>query len=169
MIRWHHNDFGASGPLYVPFSFQAGSSQVIAPGQILDVSGAIAPLASDKDMSAGILIVSPNDFNIRSGDLAGYHAAIVPRPGDVFEADLATAGALTRGTNLYWSSALLLTNSGSNVIGDVYWHDGYPFPPEQGFQSQDASVDRGTTVRSVSSVLFTFEASNSYWSQLFGA
>lgn len=165
-----HDPDGSKGPLLMLGKFQAGATQAISKGQILELTGdtnaAWVPLDSDFDMSAaagsgGKVCVSYVD--IRSGDRAGYYPVIVPRPGDIFEADLAAAGATEVGTALYYSSATAVTvSAGSNIIGHAVGQDNYP--KKQGHLSVDGSPDAGTTVRSQSRVKFCFQETNSYYS-----
>jgi hypothetical protein len=158
---WRRNIFGAKEPFKFPGSFQAGASQAIKSGEILKLStGNFVPETSDESMSA---VIAFADCEIRSGDLAGYHHIIVPRPGDIFELALASAAAPAVGASLYVSNSQTLTTSGSNVIGTVVDESMIPL---QGFQSVNPSYDAGTTLRTVSKVLFVVKASVSYYAAL---
>jgi len=162
--RWVKNMFGAPGPLTWPITFAAGASQAVKQGELLDISsGNGVPLASDKDMSAGILAIAHEE--IKSGDAAGYYLAILPRPGDVFEFAFTDADNPAQATAVYWTSSEEVTSTaGTNIIGHVVDHDG--FPQLSGHASDDASIAAGTTRGNVSRVLITIEQSNSYFSQL---
>lgn len=158
---WKRNVFGATAPFKFPVNFQAGATQLIKSGDILDLSGSVAPLASDKSM-AGIIAVS--DCEIRSGDLGGYRDAIVPRPGDMFEFALSASAVPTIAEALYWSTSQVLAVSGSNIIGYI---TDVSFIPLQGFNSVNPSFDVGTTLRTVSNVLMSFKQSVSYYAALY--
>ena len=153
--------FGAPGPFKFPGKFQAGATQAIKAGEILELSGGNwIPLDADQSMS-GIIAVAACE--IKAGDLAGYHDIIVPRPGDIFEFALATAAAPAVGASLYWSDSQTLTTSGSNVIATVADET---LLPEQGFQSVSPSFDAGTTIRTRSQVRCMFKAAASYYAVL---
>lgn len=161
-VRYVGSMFGAPGPFKFRGKFKAGATQAISRGEILELnSGDWIPLDADQSMSA---IIAVSDCEIKSGDLAGYHELIVPRPGDIFEIDLAAADGSAAGTSLYWSSSQQLTvTAGSNVIG-VTCDDS--ILPEQGFQSSTVSPDAGTTIRTTKKIRFTFKASTSYYAAL---
>lgn len=139
--------------------FQAGSAQLIEPGQLLVLSaGNFVPLAADQAMSGVVAIAKKR---ITAAHLAGYYPAIIPRPDDVFKAILATAAAVTRGGSLYVTdSTQKLATSGTNVLGNVF--DTYGYPLQQGDADVGDVVDRGTTVASVAWVLMTIKAATSY-------
>lgn len=160
-VRYVGNVNGAPGPYKFPCKFKAGATQAVQRGEILELSsGDFIPLDADQSMSA---IIAVSDCEIISGDLAGYHDAIVPRPGDIFEAELATAAAPSPGASLYWSDSQTLTTTGSNVIGTVVDASALPL---QGFQSRDKSYDAGTTIITKGSVRFMFKAAVSYFAAL---
>lgn len=156
------NIFGAPGPWKVKGKFQAGATQAIKRGEILELSsGNFVPLTSDKAMAATVAIA---DCEIRSGDLAGYHDIIVPRPGDVFEFTNGAADNPGIGTSLYLTGSQTLTSTaGTNVIA-VSFDEG-PVPT-QGFQSVNPSFDVGTTVRSQGTVRCIVKASCSYYAAI---
>lgn len=163
--RWVKNTYGPhiTGPLLVPGKFQAGATQAVKRGELLELSsGNFIPLDADQAMSAIIAIAH---VEVKSGDLAGYHPIIVPRPGDVFEFELAAAGSSAIGTAVYWSSSEKVTiTAGTNILGHIYGWDHYPYP--QGHQADDASFDRGTTIRSHTRAHITIKASVSYYAAL---
>lgn len=160
-VTWVKNLYGAKEPLRFPLLFGAGSTTPIKSGEILDyATGTAVPLASDKAM-AGIIAIA--DAERRSGDLAGYQQAIIPRPGDVFELDLAAAGAPSPGDSLYFSDSQTVKTSGTNALGVVA--DASEIPT-QGFQSVNPSFDAGTTLRTVSRIQFTVKAAASYFAKL---
>lgn len=143
--------------------FQAGSSQVIAVGELLELSGGNwIPLDADQSMSAIIAIAHEE---IKSGDRAGYYEIIVPRPGDVFEYDLASAAATTVGSALYWSDSETVTTSGNNILGYAVGQEHYP--KKQGHLADDVSSDMGTTVRSTSQIQMAIIQTASYYAALF--
>lgn len=158
---WKRNVFGAKEPFKFPGKFQAGASQAVKSGEILKLSGGyFVPESSDEAMSAVIAIA---DAEVRSGDLEGYRMIIVPRPGDIFELSLSTAAAPAVGASLYVSDSQTLKTSGSNVIAVTCDESMIPL---QGFNSVNPSYDAGTTLRTVSKVLFTFKASVSFYAAL---
>jgi hypothetical protein len=159
---WKRNLFGATEPLFWYGKFQAGATQAVKSGEILELSGGNwIPLASDKSMAA-IIAVAYDEIKV--GDLAGYYTLIVPRPGDVFEFALAAAGATAQAASLYWSDSQTLTvTAGTNIIGAAY---GQKNVPPQGHAASDASGDRGTTLLVESSVEMMFDISASYFAAL---
>lgn len=158
---WRRNLFGAKEPLKFPGLFQAGATQAIKSGEILKLSsGNWVPESSDESMSA---IIAFADAEIRSGDLAGYHMIVVPRPGDVFELSLSAAAAPAVGASLYVSDSQTLKTSGTNVIGTVVDESIIPL---QGFQSVYPSFDAGTTIRTTGKILFVVKAAASYYAAL---
>lgn len=164
-IKFKHSRNGAPGPFFpeTGLKCQAGTTQAIANGQLLELSsGNFIPLTTDKSMTATVAVAHDP---VKAGDLAGYYKHVVPRPGDVFEADLLSTDsqAPVAGTALYVSSdGVLTTTAGTNIIGYVVGHDGYP--QLQGHKSDDASHDRGTTIGACPNgkVLFTFKEAVSY-------
>lgn len=161
---WIRNLFGAPEPLRVLGLFQAGSTQAIKRGEILektaDTNTRWVPIDSDFSMSANIAIA---DEEIKVGDLAGYYWIIVPRPGDVFEYELAAAAAVALGDGLYFSTSQKVATSGSNVLGNVAGAENYP---KQGHVADAGEPDQGETKRSLSFVRMTFKAAASYYAAL---
>ena len=155
--------YGFKGPLIKLLPFQSGGSQLITPGQAIVLSaGNFVPLAADQAMSS-VLAVSVK--RITASHLAGYYPAIIPRPGDVFKATLATAAAATRGSSVYVTdSTQALATSGTNVLGSIWDTPGYP--QEQGNADVGDVVDRGTTVASAAWVEILFKSSVSYLNAL---
>lgn len=169
-VRWVRNLNGATEPLVMLALFQAGATQAIKRGELLEFTGAtntaFVPLDSDYDMSSAADVAIANE-EIADGDRAGYYEVIVPRPGDVFEYDLAAAGATEVGTALYYSDSETVTvTAGTNIIGHAVGTEHYP--DKQGHLSVDGSGDAGTTIRSTSKVRMSIEVSNSYYSRLQG-
>lgn len=165
-MRWikNLNDPTIVGPLVYQGKFQAGATQAITAGQLLertaDTNSRWVPIDSDHDASAGAGLAIANE-DILSGDLAGYYEIVVPRPGDVFEADLAAASALAAETALYYSSATALATSGSNILG--YSVMGTNAPALQKHLSKAGLGDAGETFRSTNRVQFTFRAACSFY------
>lgn len=165
--RWVGNLYGATGPLIRKGLFQAGSTQAIKKGELLektaDTNTRFVPLDSDFDMSAGKIAIAHEE--IKAGDRAGYYEIIVPRKGDIFEFDLAAESAVAEGTSLYYSSSEVVTvTAGSNVLGKAVGQEHYP--QKQGHLSDDASFDRGETIRSTGKVRMTITEANSVFSLL---
>ena len=163
---WKKNIQGErKGPLKFPVLFASGASQAIKQGELLDLAtGTAVPLASDKAMTAGIIAIACSE--LKSGDLAGYYDVIIPTPGDIFEMALAAAANPSPGASLYFSTSQILATSGSNVLGFVC--DPSIVPIQDAFASVNPAFDVGTTMRTVSSVLFTIKNANSYFSLLQG-
>lgn len=157
---WVCNLYGRTAPLKRPINCNSGASQAIKRGEICDVSsGHAVPLASDKSMSAGILVIA--DEEIMTGDLAGYRNFIIPLPGDVFEFALSASGNPAQGASLYFSDSQTLATSGSNVLGNVLDET---IVPLQGKQSVNPSPDAGTTILTTGKIKMTIKAANSVWS-----
>ena len=163
--RWRGNMFGANGPLIIPGKFQAGSTQAIKKGELLEFTGdtnsAWVPLDSDFDMRGNVAIAA---CEIKSGDREGYYPIIVPRPGDIFELSLATAAGTAQGTRMYYSDSETVTATvGTNVLATAVGSQGYPM---QGHTADDASGDAGYTIRTQGFVLVTISAAASVFSLL---
>lgn len=165
-MRWVRNENNPSqiGPRVERGLFQAGSSQAISKGQLLertnDTNTRWVPIDSDHDATATKLAIAAQD--IASGDLAGYFEIWVPQDGDVWEADLATASAMAPETALYYSSATALATTGNNIIAYSTW--GHNAPGFQKRGSQGQLGDEGTTFRSTSKVQFIFRLAVSIYS-----
>lgn len=152
------------GPFRYLDKFQAGATQEITAGQILertaDTNTRWTPIDSDHDASAGAgLAIAGQD--VKSGDLAGLREIIVPRPGDVFEFDLAAAAATEPETAMYYSSATALAASGSNIL--AYSVLGTNAPSKQKRLSQGELGDSGETYRTTNRVRVVFRAACSFW------
>lgn len=165
-MTWVRNLLGAPEPFVYLGSFQAGSTQAICQGEILeftaDTNSDWCPIDSDFNMAANIAVAA---CEIKSGDKAGYYPIYVPRPGDVWEYALAAAGATAYGTSLYYSASQTVTvTTGSYVLGYAVGQANYPQP--QGFASDGDWADRGTSIRSQSYVHMTFRAAVSLWAAL---
>ena len=160
---WIRNLDGAQEPLVILGLFQAGATAAVKRGEILELSSSNwIPLDADQSM-AGVIAVANEE--IKSGDRAGYYEIIIPRPGDVFEFELAAAGATALGTALYFSTSQKLTvSAGTNVVGRAVGQEHYP--QKQGHLADDAGGDAGTTVRSTSYVRMTFTKAASYYAVL---
>ena len=166
-IKWIENleDPDLAGPLVLPGAFQAGATAAVAADRLLertaDTNTKWIEADSDHDASTTKLAVSLHA--IASGDLAGNYGIIIPRPGDVFEADLAAASALAPETALYWSdSATLTVTAGTNIIG--YSVPGPNMPKLQHRLSQGQLGDNGTTNLSTNKVRFVFRTAYSAYS-----
>jgi hypothetical protein len=153
---------GSKEPLIVPGLFQAGATQAIKRGEILEFTGDTnskwVPLDSDADITVGVAVAAEE---IKSGDRAGYYPIIVPRPGDVFEFALSASGDPVMGASLYYSDSQTFAETGSNVMAFVAGWSHYP--QYQGHLADDASGDRGTTLRYVTYVHATFKLGRSWW------
>lgn len=161
-VRWLKNLLGAPDPLVRLGKFQTG--QAIKKGEILIlVGGYWVPISSDTAM-AGVIAVANEPID--AGDRTGYYEIIVPRPGDVFEFDLAAAGTLAEGTALYYggTSEKVTVTAGTNVIGTAVGQEHYP--AKQGHVTDDASGDAGTTSRTTSYARMTFKKAASYYAVL---
>jgi len=155
---WVRNIDGATEPWTLRAKFQAGATQAIKIGEILEYTGAtntaFVPIDSDYNMAtSGDLAIAAEE--VQSGDLAGYYNVIVPRPGDVFRYALAAAGASAYGTALYYSASQALTiTAGTNIIAYIAGTDHYP--ERQGHAAKGDFADRGTTIKTVSYALVSF-------------
>lgn len=170
-VRWLRNINGAPAPVrgagIALGKFAAGSSQAIKRGEILELTGNTntewVPIDSDFSMSANIAVAAEE---ILSGDPAGYYEIYTPRPGDVFQFELATAAAVAVGASLYYSSSEKVTTSGSNAIGKACGQEHYP--SKQHHLASGELGDQGTTIKSTSYVEMTFTKAASYYAALEG-
>lgn len=163
--RWIRNINGATQPFTMQSRFEAGSTQVIVRGQLLEYTGdtnsAWVPIDSDASFAANLAIANEE---IKDGDREGYYEIIVPRPGDIFEFALDTASAAAVGAPVYYASSTTVSLSGSNTFGDVIGIDHYP--DKQGHLTDDASGDAGTTIRVTANVGITIKQSCSYYAAI---
>lgn len=169
-VRWieNLNDPTLVGPMYYADKFQAGATQEIAGGDLggeilertADTNTRWVPADSDHDATAGAGLAISCD-PVTSGDLAGVRRIIVPRPGDVFEADYDEADAIEPETALYWvSSTKLKKTAGTNII--AYSVRGPNAPALQKRLSQGQLGDSTETYRSTNRVRFVFRAACSF-------
>jgi len=161
--RWVGNVDGAPEPFIMLGSFQAGSTQAIKAGEILEFTGDTntdwVPIDSDFSQDSNVAIANEE---IKAGDLAGYYEIIVPRPGDMFEYDLATAAATAVGQALTYSSSEAVTTGGSYPLGYAVGQQHYP---QKQVHLADGNIgDMGTTIKSQSTVIMCFKASVSVYS-----
>jgi len=155
---------GGREPLRLLVLFAAGATTTVERGEILELSGGVfLPLNADQAM-AGIIAIA--DHTITSAHLGGYYPVIIPRPGDVFDYDLATAGNPVRGASLYWVSSTTIAEAGTNVLGEVYDHSGYP--QQQGNADVGDGAGRGTTIVDAKRISMTFLRAVSYYAVLQG-
>lgn len=159
-LRWIRNLFGATEPLRMLGLFGTGTA--IKKGEILELTGNTntewVPLDSDFNMAANIAVA---DVDIAAGDRTGYYPIIVPRPGDVFEFELATADDPLVGAALYYSSSeKLTTTAGTNPVGYAVGQEHYP--DEQGHVTVNGAADAGSTVGTTSYVRMCFALDASY-------
>lgn len=154
---------GADGPLIMKGLFQAGATKAISRGEILELTADTNTrwTSLDSDLAADSNLAIANE-EIKDGDRAGYYEIMVPRPGDVWEFDLAVAAATAVGAALYFSSSTAFAASGSNIIGNAFGQEHYP--QLQGHLADDASGDAGETIKTISVVRMVFEESVSYYS-----
>jgi len=161
--RWVRNLDGATEPLTMLALFQAGATQAISAGELLEFTGdtntAFVPLDSDYAMDGDVAIAAEE---IKSGDRAGYYSVYVPRPGDVWEFDLATAAATPYGTVMTYSSSEVVTTGGSNTLGTAVGQEHYP--DHQGHLADDVSGDAGTTIKTIGTVRMTIDLKASFYS-----
>jgi len=159
-VAWVGNVNGAVGPYIMKGLFQAGDSQAVLRGEILQLSGSNwVPMSADGAMNSDVAVANEE---IKAGDRAGYYEIVVPRPGDIFDFELSAASAIAVAAALYWSTSQVLAASGSNVLGRAVGQEHYP--QFQGHLSDDASGDAGTTIRNTSYVRMVFLESVSYYS-----
>lgn len=165
-VRWLRNLGGAQGPLIMLGKFQAGSTQAIKRGELLELTADTntrwVPLDSDFAMAGNVAIAHEE---IKAGDRAGYYEIIVPRPDDVFEFQLAAAGDPLLGAPLYFSTSEVLTETpGTNIVGRVANQAHYP--QKQGHLSDEPSGDAGETVKNTLHVGVVIAAAASFWSAI---
>lgn len=172
--RWVKSLLGEhiTGPLIVPGKFQAGSTQAIKRGELLELTGDTntrwVPLDSDFAMAKNVAIAA---CEIKAGDPAGFYPIIVPRPGDVFDYELDAADDLALGTPVYaygttTASEKVTDTAGSNILGHVAGWPHYSGIYPQNHVSDDASQAKGETIPNQTRVHITIEASNSYFQAL---
>ena len=164
-VRWVRNLFGATEPLRVLGKFEAGATQAVKRGELIeltaDTNTSWTPMDSDFGGAANVAIA---DEEIKSGDRMGFYWIIVPRPGDVFEFDLDTANNPAVGTVVYWSDSETVSESGSNQLGTVAGQEHYP--DKQGHLADDAPGDAGETLRNTSQVRITILEAASYFAAM---
>jgi hypothetical protein len=165
-VRWVGNiDNDAAKPLIMPGLFQAGATQAIKQGELLELTAETntewTPMDSDFAMDSNVAIAWEE---IKSGDRAGYYRIMVPRKGDIFEFDYATATNPSIGDAVYWSDSETVTTSGTNILGYIAGHDHYP--AYQGHLSEDNSPDSGETIRTTSTAIFVIRHAASYISAI---
>lgn len=162
--RFRRNINGATTTLLYPGKFQAGSTATCKVGELIELTAATntcwIPMDSD---FAGAGNVAVAHAEIKAADRGGYYPIEVPRPGDIFEYALATAGNSAIGTALYWSDSETVTTSGSNALAYVADHDNYPI---QGHLSAGDLLDAGTTLRTVSYVGISIKLAASYYAAI---
>lgn len=147
--------------------FSAGASVPIERGDILLLAGGIwGPIGSTDGSMAGVIAVAAE--KLVTGSLAGRYPIWVPRPGDVWEYELAAASNPALGASLYPSADQAVATSGSNVLAYVVDHPG--FTQQQGRADVGDVLDRGSgaTVTNVNRVLLSFRQAASYFAALHG-
>ena len=161
--RWVGNLDGAKEPLIWKGAFQAGSTQAIEAGEIMEFTGdtntAWVPIDSDFSQDSNIAIAG---CNIISGDLAGYYPIIVPRPGDMFVYDIAAAAATAQGVALGYSDSETVAIGTSHPFGYAVGQQHYPLM--QNFAGSGNPSDNGETIKSQSTVILCFTADVSVYS-----
>lgn len=162
-VRFVRNLLGDPNPMVYLALFQAGATQAIKRGELLEFTGngntAFVPMDSDFDMVSNVAIANEE---IKDGDRAGYYEVLVPRPGDVWEYALDAASAIVYGAPVYWASSETVSASGTNVLGEIVGQEHYP--GKQGHLSSDATGDAGTTINSTAYARFVILMDNSLWS-----
>ena len=163
--RWVGNIDGATEPYIYLGSFQAGATQAIKQGEILEFTGDSntdwVPIDSDFAMAGNVAVANEE---IKDGDRAGYYEIIVPRPGDMFDYSLATAAATAYGTALYYSSSEAVAASCTNQLATAVGQQHYP--QKQEHLADGGIADMGTTIKSQSTVIMTFELAASLYATL---
>lgn len=164
-VAWVGNLYGAKEPLIMLGNFAAGSTAAIKRGEIIELTGNTntewVPLDSDFDPAGNLAVMNEE---IKASDRAGYYEIIVPRPGDIFEFELAAAAATVLGAELFYSTSQKLAASGTNEIGVSVGQENYP--QKQGHLTDEPSGDAGTTIRSQSYVRMHFKLAGSYYAFL---
>lgn len=163
--RWVKSLLGLPNELILPGKFQTGTA--IKKGQLLELSaGYFIPLASDKAMSATVAIAG---MEVKSDYPTGYYPIIVPRPGDIFQFALDSAGANALGAAMYVSGAtaeVVTATVGTNIIGHVAGWAHYSSIYPQNPTTDTGAVDKGTTVGTQARVDMTIKAACSYYAAL---
>jgi len=164
---WKYNLLGITKPIIIPGRFQAGATEAIYAGEILEFTGNsnadFHALDSDFAMDGHIAVATQQ---IQSGDLTGFYPIIVPTPYDVFEYPLASAAAVTYGAPLYYSSAQAVTTSGSYILGYAIGTGHYPDLQGSKALVGAGAPDAGTTVKSTAYVQMVFAQNVSYYERL---
>ena len=158
MIRFVKHLGGDNNPLIHYGRFQAGSTQAINRGDLLELSGGnFIPLTSDKAMVGTVAIAAAD---IKAGDAAGDYPIMVPRKLDVWEFPLDAADAPARGSTIAVESATTVQTTVTNTLGTVWDHDGFPRP--QKHLSSGGLIDSGTTTGNTNQVHFLILEAVSY-------
>lgn len=167
-VKWLRNEFGAPAPLIVLGLFQAGVTHAVDKGDMLertaDTNTRWARYDSNAARTADFAIAHET---IKSGDRAGFYELVVPRPGDVFLAELSAEEAdVEIGDSLYFNShaKLQVAASGTAIATVVGQHH---YPPKQGHASDDASGDSGESIRPTRYVEVAFVLASSFYAALF--
>lgn len=157
---WLYNLNGVTEPLIMPGLFQAGTTATIERGALLEFDGTNwTELNADQAMNSQIAFANQA---IVSGDRAGFYEIIVPRPEDVFQLDLATAGNPLIGAAVYWISKFTVAESGSNILGNVVGFDHYP--GIMGQVTEGNITNPGVTVRDITALQIVIKEAASYYS-----
>jgi hypothetical protein len=170
LVKWVRNIYNPnkSGPTILERpggAFAAGATNEVTAGDFLSIDGGVfVPQAADAAMTAELAVAHES---ILPGDRAGRYPIVVPCDGDVFVAELATAGSPSPGADVYLSGTQnKVALSGSNAIGKVVDHSG--IPARQGHTASDASGDSGNTITNAGMVEFTILKAASYAAALQG-
>jgi len=162
--RWVGNAYGLKGPLVMLGKFQAGSTQAVKVGELLLITGGyFSPVTANYASTADLAIANEE---IKANDLEGYYEIIVPRIGDIFEYEIATAAATAVGTALKHSTSEVIAAQGGsgNIVAYACGQEHYP--KGQGHLADGDYSDRGTTVRTASRVRVMFTEAASYFAAL---
>ena len=123
----------------------------------------------DSDFAGDANVAVMNE-EVRTDDALGYYELIVPRPGDIFEFTLVTAGNPLLGAGLYWvSDGDGLAESGSNILCRVADDAHYPKQNHVAINGAGAP-DEGVTIPNTANgkVIVAFLPAVSYYEAIFG-
>lgn len=160
---WVRHLGGDNKPLIQLGRFQAGATQQIKRGELLELSGGnFVPLTTDKAMAATVAIAAEE---VKDGDLAGDYEIYVPRPKDLWRFALSASGAPAKGSTVAVSDSQTVTSTVTNTLGLVVDHSG--FPKKQNHLSDGGLIDKGTTTGNTLEVDISIKEGASYYNALF--
>lgn len=158
---WKYSLEGATEPLVLKGQVQAGATQAIKEGELCtfnETSGYWQPISAAADIK-WVLAFANEEISALTAPSARYSTFVIPRPGDVFEIELAAAASIEIGHNYEPTGTntqtATLDADGEAVFSSVGDSN---YPP--------AAAYNGTTLLSASHGLFTMNPEFSYYKRI---